>query len=204
MTVLINGSPKHSGSASGTLLDILKGHMRAEPAMTDLHGPEPGTESLKTLAEGDVWIFAFPLYVDSVPSHLLACLTELEPLAREKQPKVYAVVNCGFYEGRQNRPALEIIENFCARAGCRWCGGVGTGGGGALSTLAKLGKGPAGPVDAALRELAENIGSGSRQENRYVTLGIPRLMYKLAGEMGWRKMIKANGGRARDLDKRIT
>lgn len=205
MTALINGSPKHGGSASGTLLDILKGHMGTEPAETGLHGPEPGPEALGIMAGADVWVIAFPLYVDGVPSHLLACLTGLEQLAREKRPKVYAVVNCGFYEGRQNRLALEIIENFCAKSGCQWCGGVGTGGGGALSSLPRLpdGKGPMGPVDAALRELAGNIESGSRQDNRYVTVGIPRLMYRIAGEMGWRKQIKDNGLKARDLNKRI-
>lgn len=205
MTALINGSPKRSGSASATLLDILKGHLSADPAETGLHGPEPGPGALGVMAGADVWVLAFPLYVDGVPSHLLACLEGLERLAREKRPKVYAVVNCGFYEGQQNRIALEIIENFCARSGCRWCGGVGTGGGGAISTLPRLpdGKGPMGPVDAALRELAGNIESGSGQENRYTTVGIPRLMYRLAGEMGWRKQIKDNGGRAKDLDKRI-
>ena len=205
MTALINGSPKRSGSTSGKLLDILKEHLSTELAETSLHGPEPGPESLAAMRRADVWLFAFPLYVDSLPSHLVACLTCLEQLARETRPRVYAVVNCGFYEGQQNRLALEILENFCARANCMWCGGVGIGGGGALAALPRAAgrKGPMGPVEAALRELAGNIASGSAQEKKYVTVAVPRLLYKLAGEMGWRKQIKSNGGRARDLGKRI-
>ena len=190
MTALINGSPKPSGSASAVLLKILKEHICGELLETALRGPEPGDGCVKALAGADTWVFAFPLYVDGVPSHLLNCLCKLQGLAEEKRPRVYAVANCGFYEGEQNRLALSVMENFCQRAGCRWCGGVGIG--------------PMGPVERALRELGESISAGAARDNRYVTVALPRLMYKLAGQMGWRKMIRANGGRARDLDKRIT
>ncbi len=206
MTALINGSPKLSRSTSGTLLGILKEHMGGGFLETALHGPEPGDGCIEALAGAGAWVFAFPLYVDGVPSHLLSCLCKLQSLAGEKRPRVYAIVNCGFYEGEQNRLALSVMENFCMRAGCRWCGGVGTGGGGAISMLPRVPgeKGPLGPVERALRELGENISSGAAQDNRYVTVAVPRIMYKLAGQMGWRKMIKANGGRAGDLGKRMS
>ncbi len=206
MTALINGSPKPSGSASAVLLKILKEHICGELLETALRGPEPGDGCVKALAGADTWVFAFPLYVDGIPSHLLSCLCRLQGLAEEKHPRIYAVANCGFYEGEQNRLALSVMENFCQRAGCRWCGGVGIGGGGSLTSLPRVPeeKGPMGPVERALRELGDSISAGAARDNWYVTVALPRLMYKLAGQMGWRKMIRANGGRARDLDKRIT
>jgi len=205
MIALINGSPKRNGSTSEALLNDLKSAIDTELVETGLHRPVLETDSLEKIAGADTWVFAFPLYVGGVPSHLLACLTQLELTARDKRRRVYAIVNCGFYEGIQNELALSIIENFCVRAGCAWGGGIGVGGGGALSMLPKTpdGKGPRRPVEQALKALAENIMSGSSQENRYVTVGIPRVMYRLAGQMGWRRQIKDNGGKTRDLGKRI-
>jgi hypothetical protein len=42
---------------------------------------------------------------------------------------VYCIANNGFIEGRQNEPLMQTFENFCARAGLSWGGGVGIGGG---------------------------------------------------------------------------
>lgn len=40
------------------------------------------------------------------------------------------------------------------------------------------------------------------QENQYVSVAFPRFLYKLAAQTGWRQMMKANGGRVRDLGKK--
>ena len=72
-----------------------------------------------------------PLYVDGVPSHMLPFMKEMETCCREKrlELKVYAIANNGFIEGRQNEPLMQVMENFCARSGLEWCGGIGIGGG---------------------------------------------------------------------------
>ena len=76
-------------------------------------------------------VFAVPLYVDSVPSHMLPFLKEMEAFCRENslRLKVYVVANNGFIEGRQNEPLMQVMENFCTRSGLEWCGGIGIGGG---------------------------------------------------------------------------
>ena len=43
--------------------------------------------------------------------------------------RVYCIANNGFIEGKQNEPLMQVFENFCARAGLVWGGGVGIGGG---------------------------------------------------------------------------
>ena len=45
------------------------------------------------------------------------------------------------------------------------------------------------------------VDLGERQEDRYVSVAFPRFLYKMAGQMGWRQMIKANGGKAKDLGR---
>ena len=104
----------------------------------------------------------------------------------------------------QAEPALKVLENWCVKAGFLWSGGIGIGGGGALAQMphVKNGHGPKAPVAKALRALADSILQNEAQKNHYVSIAFPRFLYKLAAQMGWRQMVKQNGGRARDLGKR--
>jgi hypothetical protein len=76
-------------------------------------------------------VLCLPLYADGPPSHVLAFLEEAEPFLLENRlrPNLYCIANNGFIEGRQNEPLMQVLENFCLRAGIHWCGGVGVGGG---------------------------------------------------------------------------
>ncbi|MGI6608135.1 MAG: hypothetical protein ACOX1F_04055 [Erysipelotrichaceae bacterium] len=51
------------------------------------------------------------------------------------QFNLYCVANNGFIEGRQNKPLMLVLENFCHRAGINWCGGIGIGGGVMLNII---------------------------------------------------------------------
>ena len=148
------------------------------------------------------WVFAFPLYVDGIPGQLLSCLIQLEE-ARIQNPqiRVYGVVNCGFYEGIQADLALQLLQNWCEKSGFLWSGSIGVGGGGGLAMMPKLepGQGPKAPIDKALASLSEVILKKEAQDNKYVSVAFPRFLYKLGAQIGWRQMIKANGGKTRDL-----
>lgn len=204
---LINGSPKVKNSASGTLLEDIKGYVgeKAELVEFGFHSPSVSTETIDALATTDVWVFSFPLYVDGIPGHLLYCLVQLEA-ARIQNPqiRIYAIVNCGFYEGIQAELSLHLLQNWCSKSGFLWSGGIGIGGGGGLASMPKMqpGQGPKAPIDKALAALSETILMKDAQENKYVSVAFPRFLYKLGAQMGWRQMIKANGGKARDLKKR--
>ena len=204
---LINGSPKAKNSASGTLLEDIKGYFGENTELVEFgfHSPVISCETIEALAVSDAWIFAFPLYVDGIPGQLLSCLIQLEE-ARIQNPqiRIYGVVNCGFYEGIQAELALQLLQNWCEKSGFLWSGGIGVGGGGGLAMMPKLepGQGPKAPIDKALESLSELILKKEAQDNQYVSVAFPRFLYKLGAQMGWRQMIKANGGKAKDL-KRI-
>ena len=195
---LINGSPKLKDSASGALLEDMKYFINGEAETVDvaLHTQEVSETAREELERSDVWVFSFPLYVDAVPGHLLSCLVQLEKL-RPIWPRVrvYAIVNCGFYEGIQTQPALEVMSNWCARRGFIWGGGVGVGGGGSLAQMPgkKNGSGPRAPIDKALDLLATAITEDETQENNYVSVAFPRFLYKLAAQLGWRIQLRSNG-----------
>lgn len=202
---LIDASPKRKGSTSSILLGKLRKlcppEIRTEEAA--LHTSDVPAGVKETLQSAGVWVIACPLYVDSVPSHLLSCLMELEPLGPEHPGRtVYAIVNCGFYEGEQAALALKILENWCAKAGLVWGGGLGIGGGGAIQGLPATEKGPMGPVCRALGELGERLSRRETGANAYLSIAFPRMLYRLAGQLGWRQQIRRNGGRAADLGQR--
>ena len=56
---------------------------------------------------------------------------------------------------------------------------------------------------AVLKEMVGSISTGGKAEDQFISPGIPRIMYKLAGQMGWRKQIKENGLPAKELSRRI-
>jgi hypothetical protein len=202
---LINGSPKAKDSASGCLLEEMKGLLK-ESMITEYRFQKPGLLNPKEVLEHDVLVFSFPLYVDGIPSHLLYCLKELAKHRREHRAEltVYAICNAGFYEGHQNQNALQMLKNWCVKCQMTWGGGIGIGGGGMVQGMKNVphGKGPKKNSSAALDVLADNILSGGCGENIYVNPGIPRFLYKLAAELGWKQVAKANGLKKKDLSMR--
>ncbi len=203
---LINGSPKKNESASSFLLCDLKGLFPAEHSVKELSFNTPfiSENDVKELSGCPVWVFAFPLYVDGIPSHLLSCLKQIEGVGfGGKSIHVYSVVNCGFYEGVQNRIALKILNNWCIKAGFIWGMGIGLGGGGALASMkgVPLGRGPKSTLGKVLGELKACILTETSRDNIFISVSIPRFLYKLAAEMGLRHMIKSNGVKRKDLGR---
>ncbi len=130
-TVLINCSPKRHLSASGFLACCAAGLIRGEKKIFQLRTPSDWPGILDALRTAGKVIFVTPLYVDSLPSHVLLFMQKMEAYCQENRLrlKVYAIANNGFIEGRQNEPLMQVLENFCTRSGLEWCGGIGIGGG---------------------------------------------------------------------------
>lgn len=203
-TLLINASPKAGGSASRRLLELTKRYVDADLEVAELHewSVPPGIR--RQLKAADNWVFFTPLYVDALPSHLLSCLVELSGSDDQLGPAcVYGVVNCGFFEGEQTRYALEVLRNWAVSMGLLYGGGVGTGGGGSLMVIPDAERGPCGPVIDALQQLAGRLRDpADTPETIFTTVAVPRFLYKLAGEAGWRHDIRRHGGRPRQLGTR--
>ena len=130
-TVLINCSPKKKLSVSGFIMKCAGLMVRGKKEYLHLRTPADRERILQALKDAGKVVFAVPLYVDGVPSHVLPFMKEMERFCLENglRLKVYVIANNGFIEGRQNEPLMRVAENFCARAGLEWCGGIGIGGG---------------------------------------------------------------------------
>lgn len=211
MTIaLINGSPKKNKSSSGIVLDLIKGFLAEDDNIIEfnLNRPDVDLNIIKNIANANTIVFAFPLYVDGIPSHLLYWLYELKQyLKANPNPDlyIYGVVNCGFYEGKQGSIALEILNNWCIKAGLGWGQGLSIGCGGMLSMLRNSpnGAGPWKSLLETLNSFVNNIQTRSHDDNIFVQANIPRIAYKIGGNAGWRKQIKANGLSVKDLHRRV-
>lgn len=203
---LINGSPKTKDSNSGRAIKELKGFISDASIISEYSFRKTSlTEGeISQLENCDALVFAFPLYVDSVPSHLLRCLIQLEGYFRgigKSNIKVYTLINCGFYEGEQNKIAMEIMENWCEKAGFTWGQGLCIGAGMMLESIENVpaGHGPKKNLGVALKELGENISKARSAENLCITANFPRFLYKVSGNFGWIQQAKANGLKRKDL-----
>ncbi len=130
-TLFINGSPKKRFCASSYFLFLQRLFVGGDKVTEHLRTRGDHQRILDHLPGADAVVFGVPLYVDGIPSHVMGFMEEMERSCREKglHPRVYAIANNGFIEGKQNEPLMQLMENFCRRAGLTWGGGVGIGGG---------------------------------------------------------------------------
>ena len=130
-TLFINGSPKKRFCASSYFLFLQRLFVGGDKVTEHLRTRGDYQRILDQMPGADAVVFGAPLYVDGIPSHVMGFMEEMERSCREKglHPRVYAIANNGFIEGKQNEPLMQLMENFCRRAGLTWGGGVGIGGG---------------------------------------------------------------------------
>lgn len=130
-TIFVNASPKKRFSATSYLLKLTGFLCTGEKMLLPLRTPKGGQAILNALRDGDNLVIGAPLYVDSLPSHVIPFLETLEEHchAHQLNIKIYGLANNGFIEGKQNAPMFDLLENFCDRANLQFAGGIGIGGG---------------------------------------------------------------------------
>ena len=79
---LINGSPKYKDSASGCILDIYKKQL-SNHEITEFNFRTKEVKDIEKLCENQIFVLAFPLYVDGVPAHVLSCLQQMAEYLQE-------------------------------------------------------------------------------------------------------------------------
>lgn len=130
-TVFINCSPKKRFCASAYFLGMQRLFVKGKKVTEKLRNKNVYERILNELSDADAVVFCLPLYVDSVPSHVLPFLKEMEGFCKDNHIRLnlYSISNNGFIEGCQSEPLLRVFQNFCDRSGLNWCGGIGIGGG---------------------------------------------------------------------------
>ncbi|MEO1209344.1 MAG: NAD(P)H-dependent oxidoreductase [Cyanobacteria bacterium J06638_20] len=139
--LLIVGSPKvkfssSSGALGGYVLEQLKQRGWQTESLTlrgNLLKGGGQAEFLAAVDQADLILFAFPLYIDSLPflmMKLLEVMAEHFSAHSQEHPKrLFAIANNGFPEAHHNAPALAICQRFAQDTGMVWLGGLAVGAG---------------------------------------------------------------------------
>jgi hypothetical protein len=204
--LFINGSPKSNNSTSGLVIkELIKQLEDSNNCITVNTAGLSRDRFLDGFMGVDAAVIVFPLYVDGIPSHLLRLLYETKDQLKDKNPDVhiYAVANNGFYEGKQNTLALDMVRHFCDVAGVKWGRGLGIGAGGMLNA-SPMGVGPLKNIGVALKELAADINGRISGENLFTQPRFPKFLYKMGAHYHWRKSAKNNGIKPKTLYTKMT
>jgi len=130
--MIINGSPKKKGGASAFFAKVLrfmlfphKVTIKSIGISKDYH------EIFDNLQNTDAVVISVPLYVDSIPSHFIHFLKQMEQYCKNNKCgfMLYVISNSGFVGGHQNQAHLEQYKCWCERGNITWGGGLGIGGG---------------------------------------------------------------------------
>lgn len=205
---IINGSPKAGENTSELLIGALVSKFREtdEVRLHRIMKKGFGEALYRDMAECSALVFAFPLYVDSIPSHLLRLLVDLkENGGLSPKTAVYCILNNGFFEGTQNRIAAEQMKNWCAAAGLKWGQAIGVGAGEMLPFLKEipLGHGPYKNLGRALETFAENLLNRRTGEDLFLSPKFPRALWRFqASHSVWLPRAKKNGLKRKDLFRR--
>jgi multimeric flavodoxin WrbA len=196
---IVNGSPKKKGSGSGIIIQECLDKIGSTADCTVFEtANQDNTPSAFTGC--DALVFVFPLYVDGIPSHLLRLMDEMCGEIGKLSPKaaVYAIVNNGFCEGRQNHIALEMMRNFSACTKLTWGQGLGIGAGGMIGS-SPIGRGPMKNLGIALDQIVQNILTGKTGDDFYIAPNFPKALYRISGHISWKVQARKNGLKTKDL-----
>ena len=195
-TLMLCGSPHNEGGNSTYFLNALKEKLNEKGEIYNIMQSSEISEAafLEALKNGENIVFSFPLYADSLPAYFLAFLKKLKTSAEGivSESRVYVIVNNGFYDDVQNNIAIKIIWKWCDKCGLTKGCALAVGAGGMVHA-APLGKGPLAKVDAALKQMAEDIENSRSGDTIFVKPAIPRFLFTFMGNLSFTAEGKKNG-----------
>lgn len=114
--MIINGSPRAPKSNSKRYSEFF---LKKCSLKTDYFAvtKKNHAEIIGKIKEYSDVLLVFPLYADSIPVTMLDFLKDWEKAELSAKPAVSVIINCGFYECRQNDVAIDMVRFFCKKNG---------------------------------------------------------------------------------------
>lgn len=207
--LFLSGSPKGTKGTSYAFLEYLNTKL-AEHNLTGkivmlhrlLRESEELDEVLASIDEMEYIIISAPLYVDTLPAHVLEAISQIANYRKagtyKRSPKFIGIVNSGFPEAHQNDLALNILKRFAVEVGFEWMGGIPFGGGAMIggTPLDKAG-GRGRFARLVIESLAKSLIDGTGVSEETIEIAnkkvIPTWLYVRMSKMGWKKWAKSYG-----------
>jgi hypothetical protein len=172
---------------------------------------DEANEALHTAIENaDIVVFAFPVYFDSPPYHVIKMMEQTARRHRAtdapKQQRLLTISNCGFPEADHVDTALAICRQFAREASFEWVGGLALGGGEYIGgkPLAESG-GIARNVAKALDQAADALAAGCPVPDKVIALMakplVPTWLFRFLGGIGWKRRARQFGATIKLYDR---
>ena len=191
--LIVNASPRAPRSNSKRYGEIFSEYCQEETVYFPLSktNHEKICEQMEQFSK---MVIVFPLYADGLPVTLLHFLKTLEQNPPSQKPVVSVLINCGFFEPRQNDIAVSMLELFCKRHGYPF------------GAVLKIGSGEA-ILDTPfqfflkrkMKKFAAAVTSG-KNRTFSVTMPIPKSVYLKASTNYWIAYGKKNGVTPEQMD----
>ena len=111
--LILNASPKKKGGASRFFSRLFRLFLPGvRKKVVPLSSRQDFQKVLGLFPDMDAVCLFVPLYVDGLPSHVVEFLNQAESYCKSHSCRfrLYALSNNGFVEGKQNRPALHMLQ----------------------------------------------------------------------------------------------
>jgi hypothetical protein len=214
--LLFIGSPHGFNSSSNSLGTYLLDKLQSSGyetskihAQAAIHNQEKQAEMLSQVADSDILVLAFPLYVDSLPSGLILALEKIaedrKKTTKAKHTRMLAIVNNGFPDSKQNATAIAICKQFANESDFEWAGGL-TMGAGAMINGMPLEKAPMiKNIKKSLDLTAQSLIEGSAIPDEAMALMakpvLPTFIMTMFANSGWKPMAKPYGNQKKLRDR---
>jgi len=215
--LLLVGSPRGPKSTSESLGAhlLLKLHgygLKTEKVYihTSMKSDEDCASLLQAVDSSDLLVLAFPLYVDSLPSPVIAALELIaehrKASKKPKRQKLVAISNSGFPEARQSDTALAICRRFASETGLEWAGGLAFGegeaiGGTPLENAGGMVRNVKRALDLTATALAEDKPVPEEAKGLMAKHIVPIWMYVWFAGRRWKRKAKKHGAQNKLHDR---
>lgn len=204
--IIYNGSPRLKQSNTATILAYVKANVDADIEVRDLKEKHRWQEWAKAFKDGEHVIFALPLYVHAMPSHVMAFIETLEPSAGG----MGFIIQSGFPESSQSYYLEAVFEQIVKKLNRSYMGTAIKGGVEGLQLRPEKGQIPMlSPFAELIKGVMEN---GSMQVEHlealagkpYLSQGM-KLLFKVLQPTGltnfyWNMQLKQNNAFEKRFD----
>lgn len=201
--ILLNGSMRNISGNSAKLARTLSDRLRSDTEIIDLKSYMNDFDGLiRILGKSQAVVLCVPLYVDGLPSQVIKLMERMERSGTGPE-RIYLLANMGLYESSQLDNLFGAVKQWCMKAGCEYCGGLGISAGELMGTLMEaipFSRGTTKKASQGMDRLVLSIDSKEAMEDIYAEpFAFPRWLYVWIANTSWNRTSRKNGIRPKDM-----
>lgn len=201
--ILLNGSMRNINGNSAKLARTLSSRLKAANEIVDLKPYLNDPDGLiRVLDEARTIVLCVPLYVDGLPSRVIKLMEKMEQ-SHAGPKRIYLLANMGLYESIQLDNLFGAVKQWCAKAGYKYCGGLGVSAGELMGTLMEtipFSRGTTKKASQGMDRLVRAVDNDETMTDIYAEpFAFPRWLYVWIANTNWNRTSRKNGIKPKDM-----